>query len=76
MKDIAGHPTNRLDASYWVGKANGEKAYKKDEDGKLIEDDVNGKAILKPEEKDKYNTTTAEIKKLDDSIKDIRKKMK
>ena len=76
LKDITGHPTNRLDPAYWVGKANGDKAHKKNEKGFLVEDDTNGKIIVSSEERKEFNTTTNEIKKLTKKIKLISDKLK
>ena len=53
LSEVVKHPKNRLDAGYWVGKKNGEKAYNKKE-GLLEEDDVNGKIMLPKSEADLY----------------------
>jgi len=62
--EISKHPTMRLDAEFWVGKKNGKKAFKKDKEGNLIEDDATGKTMLTDDEAKKYNKATSEIKKL------------
>lgn len=80
ISSILAHPNGRLDADYWVGKANGDKAYSKDKkkDGKglLEENDASGNVILPEEEATKYNSTKTEIHKLEDSIKNISAKVK
>lgn len=76
MKDIAGHPNLRMDAEYWVGKENGEKAHKKTDKGYLKEDDATGKVMVTPDERKKFNTTTNEIQKLKKKIKSLTDKIK
>ena len=71
LSEVVKHPKNRLDARYWVGKANGEKAYNKKEGGLLEEDDVNGKIMLPKSEADFYNETKNNINKLTDNISHI-----
>jgi hypothetical protein len=60
-----------LDAGYWVGKKNGEKAYNKKEGGLLEEDDLNGKIMLPKPEADLYNETKNNITKLTGNISHI-----
>jgi hypothetical protein len=71
LSEVLKHPKNRLDAGYWVGKANEEKAYNKKEGGLLEEDDVNGKIMLPKSEADLYNETKNSINKLTDNISHI-----
>ena len=70
LSEVVKHPKNRLDAGYWVGKKNGEKAYNKKE-GLLEEDDVNGKIMLPKSEADLYNETKNNINKLTANISHI-----
>jgi hypothetical protein len=78
LSDIAKHPTSRMDAAYWIGKKNGKKAFKNSgmKDGRLVEDDVNGKTILTQVEADQYNDTMNQINELNGSISHISKKVK
>ena len=55
FSEIAKHPTLRMDASYHIGKQNGNKAYKKGDNGLLVEDDVNGAIMLTEAEAKIYN---------------------
>ncbi len=71
--EIFKHPTNRLDAVYWGGKAAGKTAYKKSEQGLLIEDDINGSVMLKEEDAAEYNKAKAEIKRLQEKISTLTK---
>ena len=75
LSEISKHPKNRLDAGYWVSKEHGDKAFKKKEGGRLIEDDVNGTIFLKEQEAAAYNETLDKIDELKEEISGINKKV-
>jgi hypothetical protein len=62
FSDIAEHNSHRLDAKYWIGKKNGKKAYVKDEDGLLKENDISGRVMLDENEVLEYNEAKQELK--------------
>jgi hypothetical protein len=69
LRDITSHPTNRLDAAYWVGKKKGKKAYNKSEGGKLVESDNNGKIMLHEEDAANYNELKQQEAELQEKLK-------
>lgn len=71
LSQIAKHPTNRMDADYWVGKANGEEAFKKVEGGKLAADDTNGKIMLEPEQVETFNSLQDQSTKIQAEMRSI-----
>lgn len=76
ISEIAGHPSARMDAEYWLGKKSGKKAHKKVERGFLIEDDTNGKEMLTKEDSDEYNKTILELRRVKRKINKLNKKLK
>ena len=64
-----------MDAGYWAGKKNGEKAYNKKEGGLLEEDDVNGKIMLAQSEAELYNETKNKINELTGNISHLTQKI-
>ncbi len=75
FSDIVKHPTNRMDAEYHVGKKNGKKAYKKDADGLVVENDNNGKIMLYETEATEYNDTKKKINELNEKIAPLSNKV-
>lgn len=76
ISEITGHPSNRMDAEYWLGKKSGKKAHKKVERGFLVEDDVKGKEMLTESDKDEYNKTVLELRRVKRKINKLNKKLK
>jgi hypothetical protein len=74
FSEISKHPTNRLDANYWVGKKEGKKAFKKKEKGEVVEDDLNGKIMLTEREAEEYNAVNDEANIMAKKLKDLKDK--
>jgi hypothetical protein len=73
-KQIFSHPTSRMDASYHIGKSEGKNAYKKNPDGTLTLDDINGKIMMNDEEVQEYNMLMKDKKALEKKIEALKNK--
>ena len=71
FRDIANHPTKRMDAGYHIAKSKGKKAYKKHMGGLLKPNDISGDIFLTPEEATRHNTLTIDILAMDQERKEI-----
>ena len=69
LSEIIKHPTSRMDAAYWIGKEQGKKAYNKSTGGTLVENDNNGKIMLREEDAANYNDLKQQETLLQDKIK-------